>query len=1155
VFVRRAVLVGLVAALLGSAIFVAPVRAQTAVSITFDGGGDYPYELWQPGANTQSIWTGGYVGDALISTTTTVSGGCGTPAQDAFVGIEFDWTPSNIITEIDLWAYMSSTMAGTYSTQIYAYIDSSWTEVADWGGGIHLPTAYYDHWTVPLDVEGATAIRIRTGACWGESLQARLDEITITYGVGPTATPTPTSTPEPSGWAYPVAVRDRPSDYPSLYPRLSPFAAADVSNLPDDEPAPLLGITNQPYQAVHAMVDGVITAISPLGDNCINQGAFGGVVGKPVQWSCLVYDPENDGDVLHVFYLPTPNAYLIEQTAGDERVYYIVQEVKVEVGNAISRDCILGLTLPFKWGYPVVSDSTYGWTMVFGLDVDDDPFDLTPRLSHEPDDISCNTDGWVYTVGTITRSVTRPHIYRVLPPFAELDKPDRSASLFISSYAGSDVHAAVDGEITAVDPLGGICINTMGLINSPGTCTVNDIADLLPLDYLHHLIWANAYVVTQDVGDGRTLKYVLTNPRVAVGDEVSASCILGQTGTMQRSDYSVVTNSAEGWALVQGLDDGDAAFDVAPLMAVEPQAMVCRGLEGVACALVRDPGFDENFSVWQADTSDPSHFADGLIPEGRTWQSDLYLDPATEYAILIRHRPEVGANAYSFNVTLGTEDPHPITYFPKDGNSPKDVIIPAQTYTANSTGTYTLSIEEILNPLDARVDFICIYDPEGDGEIPQPGGGCLLLNHEFDQDGTYWTPTGVTVFGGGLARVLDEGAIAQALKLSPKSTGPQDYVLTVKARRAGVYAAGETIDLGWTWGGTFSGTLSGFTTTTGSNFQEKSATFTVSGAATNDLTLTVDADNSSAKSLHIDSVCINTADGVVPPGYLPPPVIEANCRICVYEPSGDIAQDMSELVGWLGCMLLSLWECSVKSVLVGIWTVLTNILMMIGYVRMWLSLIFANFAEWANGSAVVFANYLGSELWNLGTRIQNTLTSLVSVTQIQTGSAGIWDVFLALINQLGSTIGNVIYGVLSPLIDLIRDFIGGIFSLVGAVVNLISALLSLVIGLITGVLTTLLGTALGIVQAIINGINMTPTAPMPNWLISCGDPLSGAFTPDNQLGYLCLGIWMMEQKFRSGPAQYFLPIFIGLASLALLMWGVQRILNTIANLADGGSSE
>lgn len=812
---------------------------------------------------------------------------------------------------------------------------------------------------------------------------------------------------------------------------------------------------------------------------------------------------------------------------------------------------VYGIQIYFQWG----TSETY-WVNYFEINHTTPVGTATPVFTPTPVVVPGTGAGWSYPVAQRDRPLSRPDLYRVLPVFAEIDLENLtetvpSAILGLSLGQGANVHAVLSGQITEIAPLSGMCINQGGIPNiQPGSCQMSDpgggITEVL------HLFYQQAQLVTQDVGEGRFIRYVVASPRVRVGDVVEQDCILGQTLPMSKG-YPFLEESQAGWTLIEGLE-GEEPFDLLTPLSREPDDITCRAEPSPQCSYVRNPDF-QSAEFWElgafAGQTPSIALGGGLVPTGYAVQRDIYLDPETEYAIIVRHIPEPGASSYSFAVELGT-DTHTIEWIPSDGVVPQDIVITAQEYTPlTAGGLYDLSISGLANASATTIDFICIFDP--DAERPQPAGGCLLFNHEFDQDSVSWSSTGVVVWGGGLARVLDEGTISQALRLSPKDSGPQSYTLAVRARRAGVYAEGETIDLGWEWS-TFSGTLAGFTTNQNSNFQEKTATFTVSGAATDDLTLTVDADNSTPKSLHIDRVCITTNDGTMPPGYLDPPTIEANCKICIYEPSGDITQDLSELVGWLGCMLLSLWECSVKSVLVGMWQTLTAILVMFGYFRMWLSLSFMNFAEWANANAVVFAQFLGGELTNVGTRLQNSLTSMVSITQIQSGNAGIWDVFLALINQLASTIGNVIYGIISPLIDLVREIAGGILHLVAGMIDLIAALLGVIISLISGFVVNAMGFVLGIFQAIINGINMAP-AEIPSWLAACSDPLAGAFTPDSQIGYLCLGVYVMEQRMQQGAAQYFIPIFVGLASIALLLWGAQALLNAIASLGGGGGDE
>lgn len=211
---KRARLLLVLMTVFSTGAFFAPIMPALALTagITFDGGGDLDYDLYPYRANVQTVQSGGYSGNGLISDTSTdpTESGCGTAAGDAYVGVVFDWTPTNTITNLKMWIKGTSSMPGTMNGKWQAYIGGTWSDISGAGFSDYGLNNGWQQRSFNVSVSGATQLRVYFGACWGQSLKTYLDEIEITYSDDgptptPTNTPTATFTPTPSGYTPPIA--------------------------------------------------------------------------------------------------------------------------------------------------------------------------------------------------------------------------------------------------------------------------------------------------------------------------------------------------------------------------------------------------------------------------------------------------------------------------------------------------------------------------------------------------------------------------------------------------------------------------------------------------------------------------------------------------------------------------------------------------------------------------------------------------------------------------------------------------------------------------------------------------------------------------------------------------------------------------------------
>lgn len=725
-------------------------------------------------------------------------------------------------------------------------------------------------------------------------------------------------------------------------------------------------------------------------------------------------------------------------------------------------------------------------------------------------------------------------------PFTDMrsiDLTDPGVMVMYDDNAIANVMVATDGTVVGVDPISE-CLYPpppLDVIPPFGFCRVR-ISFPNPSGVTR--LFSRGYLVSIQIEGDRTLRYVVGSPEVKVGDTVSMGCIIGQTLPVQERtsslNYSVVTYS---YTAFQVVDAGGWSVDVKDMFTIASPPRKCtRTSLSTECKLVGNPAFHDSnpfttgrpdFAYWEQESYNgkfPGKYAgwEGVVPTGRVYQQ-LNLDPSVEYGLLVRYTPYATSKTpFSFKVSLGNTV-HTITWQPGDSGVFES---PPALYTSDAS-FYELAVFDLQGGAGI-VEFVCVYDPNED-KPPVPGG-CIVRDPDMDNfSPPAWTAPGVT-FRSGVALLRDGQSITQDVTLSPKAGGAaQPYKLSVTYRRAGITSITAAVGVNWSLGAAGSGS---FPDKQDYDFATFSADFTISARGTFSLILTAEGTDAN-QTAQIDRVCIVTADGSDTPGYVDPVIVPV-CKTCTYLPTGDLSTDLAELVGWLACFFIQLWECQVKVVLMGIWTAIVNILTFLSYFRMWLGLTISGYGGWANSTVITFANYLNGHFHNL-------IASVNGITAVQAGSSGggLWD-FLGL---LVTAIGNVISSAMNGIKDVILSIINGIFGLITVIVELVASLLGLLISAVTSFVANFAGLIMSSLIGLINGVNTAPTAVMPEWFPNCADPNDGFAT-------ICQGLVLFEDSISTGPAQYFAPILMGLASMSLLMWGAEKLLGVIKGGGD-----
>ncbi|MBN8594803.1 MAG: hypothetical protein J0M33_23810 [Anaerolineae bacterium] len=159
----------------------------------------------------------------------------------------------------------------------------------------------------------------------------------------------------------------------------------------------------------------------------------------------------------------------------------------------------------------------------------------------------------------------------------------------------------------------------------------------------------------------------------------------------------------------------------------------------------------------------------------------------------------------------------------------------------------------------------------------------------------------------------------------------------------------------------------------------------------------------------------------------------------------------------------------------------------------------------------------------------------IAVGQVTTingsSSASIWDVLLALINQVLSPIISSLQQVLSVLLWVLVGVVNVVFQVVNLVV---------VVGIkFIGIILSIFNLASDVLLTLVNAFNAAPVAPI-TILPQCGiDPRSHVF---------CLALWVLDNTILSGPGEFIIPLLVSIGSIHLLIWVVDRYRRLIAQI-------
>jgi hypothetical protein len=210
-------------------------------------------------------------------------------------------------------------------------------------------------------------------------------------------------------------------------------------------------------------------------------------------------------------------------------------------------------------------------------------------------------------------------------------------------------------------------------------------------------------------------------------------------------------------------------------------------------------------------------------------------------------------------------------------------------------------------------------------------------------------------------------------------------------------------------------------------------------------------------------------------------------------------------------------------------------------------------------------------VYYLGAIIQNASTGIIQAiyytggahTTIVGGSGGtIWDVLLALINQLGTILSGLTNGLPAAIASVFQSVASVLNSLLALAVTLVNAVLTVAFLLYSFALM-ILTIGLGIVGDIINLFSIIPAiiggftqafSAASYGAVSVGQlSLSGAYTPgtvpgkldctDPVLYHACVGLYVLDNTIFNGSPSLLgilLQVAIGVWFVSLLIWAVRK---------------
>jgi hypothetical protein len=747
------------------------------------------------------------------------------------------------------------------------------------------------------------------------------------------------------------------------------------------------------------------------------------------------------------------------------------------------------------------------------------------------------------------------------------NQPDRVYAF--SDKAEVNVHAVAPGLVTRVTPfIPEMCpelFHTLSAIFQACTVLIPQVITQEIQDYV--FIWevVNLSIIVVEDPDDSTIQYVyfVKDATVQPGDEVVAGCIIGRT--IQLKNPSPVILASINASLSGGGSVGITGDANASLSGTGGATLNLRDLltdtSMTIVYIVQDEETQETLSRLtfepddtnckqeslagcinaESDLQTLNHWVhnDGIeqlegggvsIPVRQNiYQSGIVVDTETTYTFTVQARSS-GAGGDGSTLRLVVDLQH--QDFELDDNwrvysftPPDPVLNPEAIAIAN------------MGPLEhIEVRFAC-FAPN---TISVDPNSCYFSNQEFDADGFDWEATNTT-FASGQAYMLDDGTIAQTVRLLPnEDTSAHTYTISAQVRllTTGDYTGqvDKSVTLEYQYPdtgdfvtlGTIDSALvlsSGLNPATGEVLRDFpyqfSDDFEISEDTNAPFTFRVnvsDPDNY-IRGLRIDWLCINGPFPGQGGGGYEPPVI-AHCAV-VPLPTED---GIGPWIYYHWKNLERFFDCDLMILLNKWYKTFYDFQLTARYVMRW----------W-----IAFPRYVGNWsqtlFWWLDGHFHNM--AIGQVTTITNEGGGCHDIFCAVLGVI-DTLANSLIPIIGALANAINALVGILIGGVNFFFSVIGGVIAFILAIIVKLLLFLQSIG-SLLATIVTAYNTATPASIPG-LPTCST------NPDSSL--LCIAAWVMDHTIFNGRWGVLFTIILSVLAIHLILWAIGEFKRMILNM-------
>jgi hypothetical protein len=601
----------------------------------------------------------------------------------------------------------------------------------------------------------------------------------------------------------------------------------------------------------------------------------------------------------------------------------------------------------------------------------------------------------------------------------------------------------------------------------------------------------------------------LSETYVNLGNDVSASCLIGISGHATRREFDDDLGDYTNELDFVWLDEFDAAVDWYEYEDPSGNTPCSPDLHTDTC-LTSNPGLDDKGKAWEfkVDVGDEYQKEGGIItvrPGNQVLQNLVGLEAGTYYLTLMGY---TAANPGKLTVYLGDD-----VVYNVQPDTPGDFRLEVELNPTEPNmvpDIWTLRVYVMAGEFD--FDYICLHDSEEDLLY----SACYFKDSEFDKPDE-WTLGGSAKFmqapitGGAVGLPLN-ASVTQTASLTGNVDSAEEYGVRIFALLAPVDDADDLYSTDET--GTLDVTLDvhdlgDFTVDRYLVYTRYELSFEVPADTTwtGDFTLETTAlDDPGPDRIHVSSVCVYPVDGTWPGDAYGEEPAATLCESC------EMPESLVDLWGWfawLGCLMRSLWFCWIQKEVANIVKGVFGLLTQIEYVVLWLSATVYKLAKFAGELALKAGAFVGDMLAFVTGDLWSKLWTLAI-------SKDLFDMF-----SLSKLWANALKELFTTLVDLAERVIKGI--------------------------ATLLKLAYRIVAIFVDAVNSNSTT-TDFGFIDCDPELPDE---DPSAPY-CWGLKVIDEAFDEAPWLGWIVIVIeGGLGLFMLWWTINRFRKAFIPEVDG----